>query len=248
MIKLTEGGNAFPDVEPFDHKKIPAITKQIDKILDKANARALPIGSGATPTPGKQSGDLDVIVDADALANHFQSTDIKDVRKQLRAMFDAAGFQTAQSGVSVHVRAKVGGQAHQVDIMIVKDAARAAGFHTHSIPQGSPYKGVHKQIMIASLAKEQNLLWSPYEGLFTRDDAGKKNKLLTNDIDDIAKTLLGDDAKGSDLGSVESMLAKLPKDRADELMQRLSQDPAWQKTIQKESAELVRIKRLSGLV
>jgi hypothetical protein len=247
MIKLTEGGNAFPDVEPFDHKKIPAITKQIDKILDKANARALPIGSGATPTPGKQSGDLDVIVDADALANHFQSTDIKDVRKQLRAMFDAAGFQTAQSGVSVHVRAKVGGQAHQVDIMIVKDAARAAGFHTHSIPQGSPYKGVHKQIMIASLAKEQNLLWSPYEGLFTRDDAGKKNNLLTNDIDDIAKTLLGDDAKGSDLGSVESMLAKLPKDRADQLMQRLSQDPAWQKNIQKESAELVRIKRLSGL-
>jgi hypothetical protein len=245
---LVEGGNAFTDAVPFDHKKIPAITKQINKILDKAKARAYPIGSGATPTPGKQSGDLDMIVDADILANHFQSTDIKDVRKQLRAMFDAAGFQTTQSGVSVHVRAEVGDEAHQVDIMIVKDAARAAGFHTHNIPQGSPYKGVHKQIMIANLAKEQNLLWSPYEGLFTRDDAGKKNKLLTNDIDDIAKTLLGDGAKASDLGSVESMLAKLPKDRADQLMQRLSQDPAWTKSLKTESLEVRRLKQLSGII
>jgi hypothetical protein len=245
---LKEGGNAFADAVPFDHKKIPAITKQINKILDKAKARAYPIGSGATPTPGKQSGDLDMIVDADILANHFQSTDIKDVRKQLRAMFDAAGFQTTQSGVSVHVRAEVGDEAHQVDIMIVKDAARAAGFHTHTIPQGSPYKGVHKQIMIANLAKEQNLLWSPYEGLFTRDDAGKKNKLLTNDIDDIAKTLLGDGAKGSDLGSVESMLAKLPKDRADAVMQRLSQDPAWTKSLKTESLEVRRLKQLSGII
>jgi hypothetical protein len=245
---LKEGGNAFADAVPFDHKKIPAITKQINKILDKAKARAYPIGSGATPTPGKQSGDLDMIVDADLLADHFQSTDIKDVRKQLRAMFDAAGFQTTQSGVSVHVRAEVSGEAHQVDIMVVKDAARAAGFHTHEIPQGSPYKGVHKQIMIANLAKEQNLLWSAYEGLYTRDDKGKKNQLLTNDLDDIAKTLLGDGAKGSDLGSVEAILAKLPKDRADKIMQTLSQDPSWTKSLKTESLEVRRLKQLSGLV
>jgi len=245
---LKEGGNAFKDTVSFDHKKIPAITKQINKILNKAKAQAYPIGSGATPTPGKQSGDLDMIVDADVLANYFQSTDIKDVRKQLRAMFDAAGFQTAQSGVSVHVRVEVDSEAHQVDIMIVKDAARAAGFHTHQIPQGSPYKGVHKQIMIANLAKEQNLLWSPYEGLFTRNEQGKKNELLTNDLDDIAKTLLGDNAKGSDLGSVESMLAKLPKNRAENVMQILSQDPAWNKSLKTESLEIRRLKQLSGIV
>jgi len=246
-MKLIEGGNAFKDVVPFDHKKIPAITKKINSVLDKVGAKAQPIGSGATPTPGKQSGDLDMIVDADVLANYFQNTDIKEVRKQLRASFDSAGFETAQSGVSVHVRVVVGGDAHQVDIMIVKDAERAAGFHTHTIPQGSPYKGVHKHLMLMTLAKEQNLLWSPYEGLFTRDEAGKRNKLLTNDIDDIASTLLGDGAKGIDLGSVESMLAKMSKDRADSVMQRLSQDPSWQKTMQKESAELKRIKQLSGL-
>lgn len=244
---LSEGGNAFSDVVAFDHKKIPAITKQINSILTKAKAKAYPIGSGATPTPGKTSGDLDMIVDADVLANYFQSTDLKDVRKQLRAMYDAAGFQTTQSGVSVHVRAEVDDAAHQVDIMVVKNAARAAGFHTHSIPDGSPYKGVHKQIMIANLAKEQNLLWSPYEGLFTRDDAGKKNNLVTNDLTDIATTLLGDGAKGSDLGSVEAMLAKLPKDRAEVVMQRLSQDPAWTKSLKTESLAVRRLKQLSGI-
>lgn len=248
-MRLVEGGNAFADVVAFDHEKIPAITKQINSVLQKAKVRAQPIGSGATPTPGKRSGDLDMIVDADILADYFQSNDIKDVRKQLRSMFDAAGFQTTQSGVSVHVRSEVKGEAHQVDIMVVKDADRAAQFHKHEIPQGSPYKGVHKHMLIASLAKEQNLLWSPYEGLFTRDDAGKKNKLVTNDIDDVARTLLGDGAKGSDLSSVENILAKLPKDRADSVLQAVSQEKTWQqKLVQNESAELLRIKQLSGLI
>lgn len=248
-MKLLEGGNVFADAEPFDHKEIPAITKQINSVLDKIGAKAFPIGSGATPTPGKMSGDLDMIVDADILANHFQTIDAKDARKQLRAMFDAAGFETGQSGVSVHVKTTVGSSAQQVDIMVVKNAKNAAQFHTHNIPAGSQYKGVHKHMFLAALAKDQNLLWSPYEGLFTRDDAGKKNKLVTDDLDDIAKTLLGPDAKGKDLSSVETMVAKLSKERADAILQTVSQDKTWQqKLVQKESAELFRIKQLSGLV
>jgi len=246
---LLEGGNVFSDAEPFDHKDIPAITKQINSVLDKIGAKAYPIGSGATPTPGKVSGDLDMIVDADVLANHFQTIDIKDARKQLRSLFDQAGFQTGQSGVSVHVRTSVGSSAQQVDIMVVNNAKNAAHYHTHSIPSGSQYKGDHKQILIEALAKEQGLLWSPYEGLYSRDDAGKKNNLVTDDLNDIATTLLGPDAKGKDLGSVESILAKLPKERADKILQTVSQEKAWQqKLVQKESAELYRIKQLSGLV
>ncbi len=105
---VTEGGNIFADAQPFDHAQIPAIMNQINRVLTKANAKALPIGSGATPTPGKISGDLDMIVDATALAEYFGAADATQVRKQLRALFDQAGFQTGQSGVSVHVRALVG--------------------------------------------------------------------------------------------------------------------------------------------
>lgn len=247
-MKITEGGNVFQDAEPFDHKLISGITKQVNKVLSKIGAKALPIGSGASPKPGMTSGDLDMIVDADALANHFQTIDIKEARKKLRELFDAAGFQTGQSGVSVHVRTEVGGSAQQVDIMVVKDAKRAAGFHTHSIPDGSRYKGVHKHLMLAALAKEQNLLWSPYEGLYSRDDKGKKNKLITNDIDDIAKTLLGPDAKGKDIGSVEAMLARLPKERANAVMSKLEQDKTWQQKLKTESREIQRLRVLSGLI
>jgi hypothetical protein len=227
-IKLREGGNFFDDAVPFDHAKIPAIMKQVNSVLAQAGVKALPIGSGATPTPGKMSGDLDMIVDADALANHFKSTDIKEVRKQLRAMFDAAGMQTGQSGVSVHVRAEVGGEAHQVDIMIVVKAAIAQKFHIHNIPQGSKFKGVHKMLALAKLAKEHNLLWSPYEGLWTRGPDGKKNKFYTDDLDKIAQTLLGPNATGKDLGSLESIMAALgPK--GEQLLADLRDDPSWVK-------------------
>jgi hypothetical protein len=225
---IVEGGNVFADAEPFDHAQIPAIMKQINSVLTAIGARALPIGSGATPTAGKVSGDLDMIVDANVLANHFKVTDAKEVRKQLRALFNQAGFQTGQSGVSVHVRAEVDGAAHQVDIMVVPKAETAQKFHTHTIPSGSRYKGVHKQLALAALAKEQNLLWSAYEGLYTRGPDGKKNSLVTDDIDDIAKTLLGPSATGKDLGSYESILAALPPERAEALKAKLDQDPGWQ--------------------
>ena len=226
MTTLNEGGNVFADATPFDHKDIPAIIKPINSVLTKIGTKALPIGSGATPTPGKISGDLDMIVDADALANYFKSTDIKDVRKKLRDLFNQAGYQTGQSGVSVHVRSPVGDSAHQVDIMVVPKAEIAQKFHVHDIPKGSPYKGVHKQIAIAYLARKNGLLWSPYEGLWTRGPDGKKSKFYTDDIDKIAKTLIGDNATGKDLGSVEAIAKALP-DGGKNMLADLEQDPAF---------------------
>lgn len=225
---VTEGGNIFADAQPFDHTQIPAIMNQINRVLNKANAKALPIGSGATPTPGKISGDLDMIVDATALAEYFGAADAKQVRKQLRALFDQAGFQTGQSGVSVHVRTPVGDAAHQVDIMVVPKADIAQKFHIHTIPTGSKFKGVHKQLALAALAKQRNMLWSAYEGLYTRGPDGKKDKLYSDDIDTIAKTLLGPNASAKDIGSYESILAALPKERATALQTTLDQDPGWQ--------------------
>lgn len=242
------GGNVFQDVGPFDHKQIPAIMKQINSVLSNVGAKALPIGSGATPTPGKTSGDLDMIIDADQLANQFKSTDAKEVRKQLRSLFDQAGFQTSQSGVSVHVRTTIDNSAQQVDLMVVPQAEVAQKFHIHDIPKGSPYKGVHKQIALSNLAKKHNLLWSAYEGLWTRGPDGKKNKFYTNDLDKIAQTLLGPKATGKDLASLETIMAALP-DGGKELLQDLEQDKIFQsKLVKQENLELFRIKQLSGLV
>jgi hypothetical protein len=246
-MNLKEGGNAFADVVPFDHKKIPAIVKKINKILDKVNTKAYPIGSGATPTPGKQSGDLDMIVDANTLIKYFDSPDVKDVRKKLRAMYDAEGFQTSQSGISVHVRTEIDGEAHQVDIMVIPNAKNIAKFHTHDIPQDSPYKGLNKQLAMAYLAKKKNMLWSAFQGLFSRTDTGSKGELVTDDIDQIAKMLIGPAAKAKDLGSVETIMAAMDPQDAQQMITDLKVDPSWKEKVS-ESAELKRIKHLSGIV
>ena len=229
ISKLREGGKIFPNAQPFDHAKIPALMKQINSVLSKTGAKAIPIGSGATPTKGKISGDLDMVVDMDQLKQHFNMEDQKDpvIRKKLRQVFDLAGFNTGQSGTSVHVEVPDGGQTHQIDIMVVPNAENAAKFHTHSIPQGSKFKGVNKMITLAKLAKDQNMLWSPYQGLFSRDANGKKADLISSNIDEIARTLLGPNASGKDIGSVEAIMAALGKEKGDALLADLRSDPNW---------------------
>ena len=80
---LREGGKVFPDAIPFDHDMIPGIMKSINSVLAKTGSKALPIGSGATPTKGKISGDLDMIVDLGQLKQHFDNLDNK-----LQNMYD----------------------------------------------------------------------------------------------------------------------------------------------------------------
>ena len=228
---VVEGGNIFPDSVGFDHTMIPAIMKTVNSVLQKTGSTAIPIGSGATPTPGKVSGDLDMIVDVDQLKQHFNMEDQPDkiIRQKLRQVFDLAGLNTAQSGTSVHVEVPMDDHTHQVDIMVVPNAGNAAKFHTHSIPQGSKFKGVNKQIALANLAKKKNLLWSPYQGLFKRLENGKKdpNGLVTDNIDKVAQVLLGPNATGKDIGSVEQIMAALGKEAGDALLADLRADPNW---------------------
>lgn len=226
------GGNVFKDATPFAHEKIPNIAKQINAVLAQTSAQALPIGSCASPAAGQVSGDMDAIVDADVLANYFCEHDIKTVRRKLKDLFDCAGMKTTLNGVSVHVRVELEDSAHQVDLMVVPDAEAAQQFHIHNIPEGSPYKGVHKHMALNKLARDHGLLWSPYEGLWTSGEDNKKNKFYANDLDTIAKTLLGPATVADDLGSLDSMLARLPN-QGKQLIQYLEQDPVFCKKLAK---------------
>jgi hypothetical protein len=118
---------------------------------------------------------------------------------------------------------------YQVDIKTVVNAERVHKFHHHTIPQGSPYKGVHKQMMMNALASSQGMLWSPDEGLYARDAMGKKSDFISDDLDVIAKRLLGKHAKATDLGSVESILKAIPDEgRRNEIFQSASSGASWQ--------------------
>ena len=73
-------------------------------------------------------------------------------------------------------------------------------------------------------------------GLVNRDT----NELVSNDLDNIAKQLIGPNATASDLGSVESILAKMPS--AKEIVDKYEADPnsAWmKKKPQQENNEII---------
>jgi hypothetical protein len=230
---LTEGGNVFANAEPFDHKDVPAILKTVNNALRGTGIEVIPVGSAASPTPGKRSGDMDVLADEAAIMGYFKAKDAKTARKALNDYIAGRGLETAQTGINVHVNVPVGSEHHQVDIMVTANAPQIAKFHTHQIPQGSPYKGVNKQLLMAFLAKDKGYMWSAWQGLFARDAAGKKAEFVTDDLAKIAEILTGR-ADANALGSVESILAALPQDQAAELLARGKADPNW-KEIKQES-------------
>ena len=106
-------------------------------------------------------------------------------------------------------------------------------------------------MMIAALAKENGMKWSPYKGLVDRET----NELVSNNLDEIAKRLLGNNATAADLGSVESMVKANPKAQAIVDGFEADDDPksSWKKSkIQpKESLadkHLNRIKELASRI
>jgi hypothetical protein len=159
----------------------------------------------------------------------FGTTDAKTTRKALNDFLQKQGLQTKQAGVTVHTRVPMGDKFYQADIKVVPNAANVAQFHRHDIPKGSPYKGVNKQLVMNALASTQGMLWSPDEGLYKRDNAGKKAELLSDNWDQIAKYLLGQGATGQDLGSVESIMNKIPdQKRKDDIMNMARAGHSWQ--------------------
>lgn len=238
MRLLLEGGNVFPDVTPFDHKEVPALLKTINDALKETGIKVIPIGSTATPKPGKTSGDMDVMADETAVAEYFKVKDAKSARKALAEFLRNKGYDVAQTGVNVHVKTPVSNQFVQVDIMVVAHAETISKIHVHDFPENSPYKGKNKALILNILSKMKGLFWSDYQGLFSRTPEGKKGELISNDIDTIAKTLLGQQAKASDLGSVESILNALPKDQSTTLLARAKEDPNWKEVAVKENFRL----------
>lgn len=235
---LNEGGNIWPNAESFDQKDVAKIKKTVDQYLSGTGLQVFPIGSAASPTPGKFSGDLDVLVDLQKIMELFKSPDAKTARIDLEKFLKSKGLETRRIAVTVHILVPFNGTHHQVDIKVVNNPERVAKFHTHQLPANSPYKGVHKQMMMNALATSQGYLWSPDEGLYARNSLGKKDKLLSDDLDEIARYLLGPASSGKDLGSVESILAAIPdQQRRDEIFKLASSGSSWKPVQVQESVK-----------
>ena len=221
------GGNVFKGTQPFDHSRIKHITSQIYPVLDKLRIGAFPVGSTATPTVGKLSGDFDIIVDERPCSSRFKETNPTKIRKHLRNAFKDAGFITTLNGIAVHIKVPDSDAFYQVDISVVPNARQIKDFHIHNIPAGSPYKGLNKHLALMKLAKKQNLVWSPFQGLYRRTDNGKRGELITLYIDQVSYILLGHNSTSASMGCLESIMEVLEENEATELMDSLLRDPSW---------------------
>jgi hypothetical protein len=228
---LLEGGNVFQDVDPFSKEEAATILATAQKWMPEG-LELIPVGSAGHKA---SSGDMDLMVDEEQLLSHFNVKTAKDARAKLKIYFGDRGVEAAQTGINVHIKVPNGDKFAQADIMVVKDAGSVSKFHQHDYSiENTPFKGLHKQILLASIAKETRnqtfpygLMWSGFQGLYARDEAGKKGEFVSNNADEVAKILIGNHATAKDLGNVERIIAALPGNEKNPKIQHAISDPHW---------------------
>ena len=197
---ILEGGNVFKD------EKGTALTKRINLADVKPTVKylesltGLPLLDNMLGSTGKKptSGDLDLAVDAK-----------KHTKDEVYNKLIAKGVDQkdlAKSGDSVHYKCPINGDPMngyvQVDFMF--GDPKWQQFALNASPE-SEFKGVHRAILLASIAKARGMKWSYKYGLVSRET----NKVISNDPEEIAKMLIGGTRK--DLASVESINAQAKK-------------------------------------
>lgn len=212
MMHLYEGGNVFGD-GPIPREYVRGIVDRVQ--LD------MPSGIKAIPDIGSagykvESGDMDMFVDYDQLAAKFGAQDEKSAKVALAQFMQAKGYPVKIIGRNVHIGVKyntpAGPHEVQVDLMVIKDAARVAPWHQHG-PRGMyddpSFKGAHVFMLLNSIGKFLGVKIDAFSGTVMRRD---NNEVVADTRKKAAKVLLGPTAKESDLDSVKTIMAKLATD------------------------------------
>jgi len=203
-MNLYEGGNVFkdekgqPTTTRIGRSNVVPTVQWLEKLTGLNLVDNMLGSTGYKET----SGDLDLGVDADKISKETlvnqlikKGIEPKDIRK---------------TGDSVHLKTPILGDAVngyvQTDFMF--GDPKWQHFSLKGSPEGSPYKGLHRQILLASIAKALGLKWSYKHGLVDRET----NEVISQDPKEIAARLI--DGVPGDLDSVESILKKI-KGRQD---------------------------------
>lgn len=232
---LLEGGNVFKNKEGsltqrIKGSDIPKTINQIEDItgidftLDKSDDN-FPIKWLGTTGRKEDSGDLDLFVDSNEISKEELITRLKDWCIQngidennvVNTKKKTDGY-IMSSGDNVHFRFPIKGEEKngfvQVDFMFGDDLTWQA-FSLAGGKKGSNFKGVHRNILLASMARGRGYKYSYKFGLVdpTSDttlvyDNPNTNKVIGHgkEPDFIAKLLLDKSANGSDLRYVETIL------------------------------------------
>ena len=214
-MKLSEGGNAIPSSVPVaknDVAKIVATAKRLlpEPLLKRMQAD---IGSAGYKV---ESGDIDLMVEAEDVVALFQTQNEKDplksAKKALENYFIGKGIDAKTNGRNVSIGIPYGKALAQVDVMVIHDAAIVAPYHQHG-PRGSysdpDFKGQPIFIVMNSIGKALGYKFDAFGAkLMRRDD----NTVVARDRDAVAKALLNPNATADDLNSVKSILRALEAD------------------------------------
>jgi hypothetical protein len=143
------------------------------------------------------SGDLDLAVDVSKIS--------KDVLVQQLLKKGIEATDIKKTGDSVHLKTPINGNPEngyvQTDFMFGDPNFQR--FSMTGSPEGSPFKGMHRHVLLASIAKAQGMKWSYKNGLMDR----ATNEVISKDPSEIAHKLFNGSA--ADLASVETILAKI---------------------------------------
>lgn len=165
------------------------------------------------------SGDVDVFVDTDKIKAALglpTDADDKSVRQAL-ARHMSAQFPTLQIGKNVHVGLPTGHEINglptyfQVDLMTMKHAHDIGQHHEHDYSvKDTPYKGVDQQLALSSLVNSipghppRTFQYDGFGGALKNRATGE---VISHNIEEIAKLVLGPNASADDLGNAESIIA-----------------------------------------
>jgi hypothetical protein len=199
---LYEGGNVFkltdgqPATTRISRENVVPTVQWLEKLTGLNLVDNMLGSTGRKET----SGDLDLGIDETKIT--------KDVLIQQLLKRGVKAEDIKKSGDSVHLKTPILGDAKngyvQTDFMFGDPEFQKFALNTGE----SAYKGVHRALLLASIAKAQGMKWSYKNGLMDRET----NEIITKNPAEIAEKLIN--GTTADLSSVESIVKKI-KARSD---------------------------------
>ena len=211
---LLEGGNVFKDAngQPLtgriNQSDVPATVAWIEQLTGLQFPRDRWLGStGKAPT----SGDMDLAVDTSEMSKEQLAATLM----QWIVSHKLPPAEWIKKGGEVHLRTPIQGRPElgyvQTDFMFFPNLDWGTFFYSGG--EGSAYKGMNRNVLMSSIAKQLGLKVGA-NGMFSR----ATNQLVDGgmDPDRVAKTLLGSQATKENLKNVESIFAALARDKDKE--------------------------------
>jgi len=208
--KLLEGGNVFKGpqgqllTQRINRADIPATIHWIQQVTGIEFPRDRWLGStGKKPS----SGDLDLAVDL----NEVSKEQLASILTQFVTSQGLDPRDWVKKAGEVHLKTPIGGDANrgfvQTDFMFFPNLDWGRFYYSGG--EDSEYKGMNRNVLMSSIAKQQGLKVGA-NGMFSR----ATNELVQGgmDPDYVASVLLGRGATRDNLKNVESIYAALSND------------------------------------